>query len=110
MDIPEHIESFWSDFLTKTARAVGTPLHDVFHFADDEITLREPGRPRPRRCIEDPAQEKSHTDEPGRNALSLPTFIPATSACRQVWRRRSNRRRTPSSVSVVSDGVVYLGC
>jgi uncharacterized protein YhfF len=36
MDIPEHIKTFWSDFLTKTARAGGTPLYDVFHFADRE--------------------------------------------------------------------------
>lgn len=36
MDIPEYLESFWSEFLTKTARAEGTPLYDVFHFADCE--------------------------------------------------------------------------
>lgn len=36
MDIPKHIEAFWSDFLTKTGRAGVTPLYDVFHFADRE--------------------------------------------------------------------------
>lgn len=36
MDIPEHIEPFWSNFLTKTRRPGGTPLYDVFHFADRE--------------------------------------------------------------------------
>jgi hypothetical protein len=32
MDIPEHIEAFWSDYLTKTARAGIPPLYDVFHY------------------------------------------------------------------------------
>jgi len=36
MDIPEHIAPFWSEFLTKTTRAEGTPLYDVLHFADRE--------------------------------------------------------------------------
>lgn len=38
MEVPEHIEAFWSAFLAETGRTRETPLYDVFHFDDNEET------------------------------------------------------------------------
>ena len=36
MEVPKHIQPFWSDFLRESARVETTPLCDVFHFSDRE--------------------------------------------------------------------------
>lgn len=38
MNVPEHIQAFWAEFLADYDRGVDVPLYDVFHFDDNERT------------------------------------------------------------------------
>lgn len=41
MNVPEHIQPFWTEFLIKTGREHNAPLYDVFHFDDNASDANE---------------------------------------------------------------------
>jgi len=79
MQVPPHVEAFWSAFLAETGRARHTALYDVFHFDDNE----------------DSAEALL--------ALVLDGAKRATASLRWHYEARGRRLPRPGDLSVVTD-------